>query len=393
VYLWSCYNIITQRISQHFKNKNHFKTLVYTFRTSSTILNSISFHTIPNYHPRYNVKRKLENLAPIPADVWEKKLARFAEIRMEKPKGEGHLKKDKQKKKKQNNTDDTRSVTTNTTAGGKSWVHVSEVNNGGSNSSGILAAGSSELLAANNSDNSNVTGSSSDDNTTTIQDTPAEVHAVPRGPFGGVPPPLKTGDSSESAVPALETSSSSSSSFVKLPSNDDIAFTESPLSLSRTVGSQSTTDNKGGLLTKAMLETQGKIEGENQKLLGGLNAINRKQSPQRNSKKRSGSLSSEASIPEERESKPLPENPHLHSLFDKQCFETTEENLAYMEKKFSFFLPDTAYCVKPNELLAFLHDKITNGWTCIQCDREFKSEADCRRHMFSKNHTTIGTEG
>lgn len=46
----------------------------------------------------YNVKRKLEGAAPIPAEVWERKLQRFREIQQEQAKKTDHLKKGGNKK-------------------------------------------------------------------------------------------------------------------------------------------------------------------------------------------------------------------------------------------------------------------------------------------------------
>jgi len=47
----------------------------------------------------YNVKRKLEGAAPIPAEVWERKLQRFREIQQEQAKKTDHLKKGGNKNK------------------------------------------------------------------------------------------------------------------------------------------------------------------------------------------------------------------------------------------------------------------------------------------------------
>ncbi|CAD7970057.1 unnamed protein product [Amoebophrya sp. A25] len=86
---------------------------------------------------------------------------------------------------------------------------------------------------------------------------------------------------------------------------------------------------------------------------------------------------------------PLPQR----CLFDRRTFTSLDDNLQYMMRHYSFFLPDRDYCVDKEGLLTFLHKKIAEGHQCIYCDRTFKSEADVRQHMLDKNHTRIGLEG
>jgi pre-60S factor REI1 len=82
-----------------------------------------------------------------------------------------------------------------------------------------------------------------------------------------------------------------------------------------------------------------------------------------------------------------------HSLFDDREFQTVPDCLNYMRSKYSFFLPEKEYCCDVEGLLKFLHRKIQKLHRCLYCDREFETEAACRRHMRDKNHTRIGTEG
>ena len=79
-------------------------------------------------------------------------------------------------------------------------------------------------------------------------------------------------------------------------------------------------------------------------------------------------------------------------LFDSRKFGTVEENLEYMRKKFSFFIPSLECLVDLEGLLMVLADKICTGHVCIYCDRQFGSLEAVRGHMLDMNHTRIGTE-
>lgn len=80
-------------------------------------------------------------------------------------------------------------------------------------------------------------------------------------------------------------------------------------------------------------------------------------------------------------------------LFNDTRFSSIEENLAYMEKKYSFFLPYPQYLKKPKELILYLQSKIYEGFTCLYCDAIFVDTQSVLRHMLDKGHTRIGTEG
>jgi hypothetical protein len=80
-------------------------------------------------------------------------------------------------------------------------------------------------------------------------------------------------------------------------------------------------------------------------------------------------------------------------LFDRQHFETTEKCLAYMEKTYSFFIPDREYCCDLDGLLAFLGRKVSEPpYACINCNRRFPDAQSVRRHMLDKGHTQIGSQ-
>jgi len=88
----------------------------------------------------------------------------------------------------------------------------------------------------------------------------------------------------------------------------------------------------------------------------------------------------------------LKERTSSHCLFDEHKSSSWEENVTYMQSKYSFFIPHREYLVKPEELILYLHEKIYEGFTCLYCDKSFADETSCLRHMTDKNHTRIGTE-
>lgn len=92
----------------------------------------------------------------------------------------------------------------------------------------------------------------------------------------------------------------------------------------------------------------------------------------------------------------LPDNDVLtpqHCLFDRRHFESIDECLAYMQKTYSFSIPEPEYCTDVPGLLSFLGRKIAEPpHACINCNRGFPDLASVRRHMIDKSHTRIGTE-
>lgn len=80
-------------------------------------------------------------------------------------------------------------------------------------------------------------------------------------------------------------------------------------------------------------------------------------------------------------------------LFDRKHFPSVELNLAYMEKTYSFFVPDQEYCLSVEELLLHLHQKVTGDLhMCINCNRRFPDSQSVRRHMMDKGHTQLSSE-
>jgi len=78
-------------------------------------------------------------------------------------------------------------------------------------------------------------------------------------------------------------------------------------------------------------------------------------------------------------------------LFDRKHFESVELCLAYMEKTYSFFIPDMEYCNNVPDLLNHLGRKVSEG-VCLHCNRSFPDLQSVRRHMIDKGHTQLASE-
>lgn len=70
-------------------------------------------------------------------------------------------------------------------------------------------------------------------------------------------------------------------------------------------------------------------------------------------------------------------------------FNTTDENLTYMQQKFGFFLPCIESLVDLEGLLTYCSQKIRVGKFCLFCDRRFSSNNAVIQHMVSKNHCKL----
>jgi len=80
-------------------------------------------------------------------------------------------------------------------------------------------------------------------------------------------------------------------------------------------------------------------------------------------------------------------------LFDRRRFDTVEECVTYMEKTYSFFVPDQEYCTDLPGFLTFLHCKLAEPpHLCLKCNCRFPDANSVRRHMLDKGHTQIGSE-
>jgi hypothetical protein len=74
------------------------------------------------------------------------------------------------------------------------------------------------------------------------------------------------------------------------------------------------------------------------------------------------------------------------SLFDDHKSTDLDSNLEYMLGNFSFFIPSIDYLTDLPGLLDYLGQKITVGYTCLYCDKEFYSMKGVRQHMVDKCH-------
>jgi len=74
------------------------------------------------------------------------------------------------------------------------------------------------------------------------------------------------------------------------------------------------------------------------------------------------------------------------SLFDDHKSSDLDTNLEYMLGNFSFFIPSIDYLTDLPGLLDYLGQKITVGYTCLYCDKEFYSMKGVRQHMVDKCH-------
>jgi hypothetical protein len=91
---------------------------------------------------------------------------------------------------------------------------------------------------------------------------------------------------------------------------------------------------------------------------------------------------------------PEPEEPLTprRCLFDRKRFDSIDLCLAYMEKTYSFFIPDREYCSDIPGLLQHLGSKVSEYHVCIHCNRSFPDLASVRRHMIDKGHTQLASE-
>ena len=78
-----------------------------------------------------------------------------------------------------------------------------------------------------------------------------------------------------------------------------------------------------------------------------------------------------------------------YSLFDSHASESLEENVAYMLKEHSFFIPDSKYLIDLPGLVAYCAEKVRVGNMCLFCDRIFPSGRACQQHMRDSGHCQL----
>ncbi len=92
---------------------------------------------------------------------------------------------------------------------------------------------------------------------------------------------------------------------------------------------------------------------------------------------------------EDLEEEPPEINP-CQSLFDNHISSTPQDNLIYLQKHFSFYLPDSEYCIDLEGFLGYCSEKIRWGNICLYCQKTFKGGAHgVIRHMKDKEHCKI----
>jgi pre-60S factor REI1 len=85
-----------------------------------------------------------------------------------------------------------------------------------------------------------------------------------------------------------------------------------------------------------------------------------------------------------------PEINPCQSLFDNHISSTPQDNLIYLQKHFSFYLPDSEYCIDLEGFLGYCNEKIRLGNICLYCQKTFKGGAHgVIRHMKDKEHCKI----
>lgn len=77
------------------------------------------------------------------------------------------------------------------------------------------------------------------------------------------------------------------------------------------------------------------------------------------------------------------------SLFDGHESASFEANVRYMQKAHSFFVPEPARLLDPTGLFAYLQEKVCRRYTCLLCNRTFRSLEACRGHMRDKSHCDV----
>jgi pre-60S factor REI1 len=91
---------------------------------------------------------------------------------------------------------------------------------------------------------------------------------------------------------------------------------------------------------------------------------------------------------EEDEEEPIIIEPTV-SIFDDKEFDTVEENVAYMESTFGFFIPEREFLTDLSGLVVYLGEKVKLGGICIYCQKQFGPGRSCQHHMTAKSHCKI----
>ena len=71
------------------------------------------------------------------------------------------------------------------------------------------------------------------------------------------------------------------------------------------------------------------------------------------------------------------------------CFETVEDNLEYMRKKFNFVVPDLQYVSDIDGLVKYCSAKVRLGRICLYCNKQFRSCAAVQQHSRDMFHCRL----
>ena len=81
-----------------------------------------------------------------------------------------------------------------------------------------------------------------------------------------------------------------------------------------------------------------------------------------------------------------------HSIFDGRVSADVFENLAYMQRRYGFFVPDAEYICDLPGLLTHVAAKVHLGCVCLQCGRAFKTAVAVQQHMVAACHCKLAYE-
>ena len=92
------------------------------------------------------------------------------------------------------------------------------------------------------------------------------------------------------------------------------------------------------------------------------------------------------------EDEPPPEINPKQSLFDKHIFQTVQDNVDYMYKKYGFFIPDIECLIDLEGLVGYCAEKVKLGHTCLYCQKMFTTWKGCQLHMINTRHSKLRYE-
>ena len=79
-------------------------------------------------------------------------------------------------------------------------------------------------------------------------------------------------------------------------------------------------------------------------------------------------------------------------LFSNHESASVKANLDYMRINFGFTILDVECLVDLKGLLAYIAERIQLGKLCLYCNKQFRTAADCQKHMRMKGHCMMPFE-